>query len=376
MRLKYLEGLNSLRFFAALLVIISHANISLDKLNVYEHSSLAFLNRGGDAVDFFFTLSGFLITYLLIIELHETETISIRKFYLRRIFRIWPLYFLIVFLGFIVLGWVYPKIYKQPYFNFSIPEGLMMFFFFLPNYAAKNYIVGFLNPLWSIGVEEQFYLFWAPFVKFFRKWLLSMIVLFWTLSTAFYVLVHADFIDMAINWKDFFLTQKFYTMATGSVFAYILFYHYEWYNQSFFASKSVQLVVLLIIGGHYLIGFSFSEALFFKIILGFLYGILILNVSVLKSRLINLERPLLRYLGTISYGLYMYHMLNDYFLRLIVQKLTGMHIPPYILAPLYYILLVAATIVVAAVSYRYFERFFLRLKDQLHNSKTASATIR
>lgn len=53
MQFKYLPGLNSLRFFAAFFVVISHANISLHKLGIYTLSNLAFLNRGGDAVDFF-----------------------------------------------------------------------------------------------------------------------------------------------------------------------------------------------------------------------------------------------------------------------------------------------------------------------------------
>ena len=96
MRLKYLPGLNSLRFFAAFFVVISHANISLDKSGISPASSLAMLNRGGDAVDFFFTLSGFLITYLLITELNDTGNISIGRFYLRRVYRIWPLYYLVI----------------------------------------------------------------------------------------------------------------------------------------------------------------------------------------------------------------------------------------------------------------------------------------
>src|SRR5436190_10849402 len=99
MRLQYLPGLNALRFFAAFFVVISHAGISLYKLGLQDPGTLVFLNRGGDAVDFFFTLSGFLITYLLIVELNKTGTVSIKQFYLRRIYRIWPLYFLIVVAG-------------------------------------------------------------------------------------------------------------------------------------------------------------------------------------------------------------------------------------------------------------------------------------
>lgn len=366
MHFKYLSGLNTLRFFAAFFVIISHGNISLNKLGISKLSNLAFLNRGEDAVNFFFTLSGFLITYLLIIELKKTGTISLRQFYLRRICRIWPLYFLVVLIGFIILGFIYPKIYHRPYFTFSIPEGLAMFILFVPNYAAKNFTVGLLNPLWSIGVEEQFYLFWAPLLKVFKNKLSLMIFFFVVLSTLFYILVYRNFV-FPPNWRNFFLTQRFFAMAIGSIFAYTLYHHYDWYNRSFFVNRYTQLVILLVVALHYLVGFSFSHTLVFNIITSFLYGLLILNLSVISNKLINLERPLLTYLGVISYGLYMYHMLVDYVLRITYPKLLNLNIKNYILIPLYHILLLSGTIVIAGLSYKYFERFFLRLKNNLHN---------
>ena len=119
MKVRYLEGLNALRFFAAFFVIISHANISIYKLELAKNSELAVLNRGADAVDFFFTLSGFLISYLLITELNVTKNISIKNFYLRRVYRIWPLYFLIVFAGFLFFGLVYPVLFKERYYKSS-----------------------------------------------------------------------------------------------------------------------------------------------------------------------------------------------------------------------------------------------------------------
>lgn len=366
MQFKYLPGLNSLRFFAAFFVVISHANISLHKLGIYTLSNLAFLNRGGDAVDFFFSLSGFLITYLLIGEIHKTRTVSIRQFYLRRVFRIWPLYFLIVAIGFFLLGYVYPKMYHQPFFGFTIPEGLLMFILFVPNYAAKNFTVGLLNPLWSIGVEEQFYLFWAPMVKIFRNYLKAMIVFFLFVSTGFYVLIYNQFIKVPNNWEMFLLTQKFYAMAIGAAFGYLLYHHFDWYNKSFLATKPVQIVVLAIIVGHYIIGFPFSEMLAFKILLAVLYSLLILNVSAVTNKLINIEVPSLSYLGVISYGIYMYHMLVDYVLRMLVPRLQGLQIPSVIIIIAYYLLLLTGAIIVAGISYKYFEKYFLQIKDRLH----------
>lgn len=365
---KYLEGLNSLRFFAAFFVILSHANISLGKLGILPSQPWAFLDKGGDAVEFFFTLSGFLITYLLINEISKTGTVSIKDFYLRRVFRIWPLYFLIVAIGFVLLGVIYPTIYHKPYFEFSIAEGLLLFIFFLPNYAAKNYPVGLLNPLWSIGVEEQFYLFWAPLVKLFRKRLMPMIIGFLVVANLIYILIASMIFPIPKNILAFLLTQKFYAMATGALFGGILFYYYQAYNRSVFAKKPFQLLILGVICWHYLAGFPFSNSLVFKIIVPFLYGMLILNVSVISNKLVNLEKPRLTYLGIISYGIYMYHMVVDYLLRMVFPKLVGFGISKAILVPLYYVLITGITILIAGFSYRYFESFFLGLKKRLHSS--------
>lgn len=374
MQLKYLPGLNTLRFFAAFFVVISHANISLHKLGIYTASTLALVNRGGDAVDFFFSLSGFLITYLLLVEIKKTGTVSIRQFYLRRVFRIWPLYFLIVAIGFFVLGYVYPKIYHQPFFSFTIPEGLLMFILFVPNYAAKNFTVGLLNPLWSIGVEEQFYLFWAPLVKVFRNHIKWMIACFVLVSTSFFVILNMHVIKLPFNWEAFLLTQKFYAMAIGASFGYLLFYNFDWYNKSAFTNKAVQLLVLGIISWHYLVGFPFSEVLAFKILLAVLYCLLILNVSAVTHKLIDIENPVLSYLGVISYGIYMYHMLVDYLLRMLLPRLQPLHISNRVVIPLYYLLLLLGAIAIASLSFKYFEKYFLQIKDRLHaQNKIAAA---
>lgn len=363
---KYLKGINTLRFFAAFFVIISHANISLTRLGIYKAVNYAFLHRGEDAVDFFFTLSGFLITYLLLLEIKKTNTISIRQFYLRRMFRIWPVYFLIVITGFFIFTVVYKQIYGFSYFTFPVAKGLAYFIFFLPNYMAVNYPVGLLYPLWSIGVEEQFYLFWAPLVKFFRKNIPFFLISFTTIASILYALIANNKIVFPVNIQKFLLTQKFFMMATGSLFAYVLYKKYEWYNKSFFAWKSFQLVIVCIILWHYMIGFSFSGTLAFKITCSFLYGFLLLNVSVVTNKLFDLDKLALDYLGVISYGLYMYHMPIDYLLRTLAGKMGNM-LPANALIPLYYIILLAVTIIVAGISYKYFESYFLRIKRKLHS---------
>jgi peptidoglycan/LPS O-acetylase OafA/YrhL len=360
MEFKYLSGLNTLRFIAAFFVIISHASIS--SFYQFDKEPIACLNRGGDAVEFFFVLSGFLITYLLMQEIKKTSNVSIRDFYLRRMYRIWPLYFIIVGIGFFIFTIIFPRMYHQTYFDFSLLNGFLCFVFFIPNYITSNYIAGVLHPLWSIGVEEQFYLFWAPLVKAFKKYLLWMILFFVMASTVFYFLVYSQNIVFNKNLMAFFLTQKFYAMAIGSFYAYILYYHYDWYANSILTSKITQFVVIAILVVHYTMRFDFSHEFYFHLFITFLYGLLILNVSVIKNKLVNIERRPFVYLGVISYGLYMYHMLIDYVLRLVFPRLAAYSIPTLVLIPLYYVLLLGFTILIAALSFKYIEGFFLRLK--------------
>jgi len=352
---QYLPGLNSLRFFAASFVIASHA--SINSFYGFNKESITPLNRGGDAVEFFFTLSGFLITYLLLKEVDKTGTISISKFYLRRIFRIWPLYFLITAAGFSLFYLVYPMVYKTNYFNFSLSTGIICFILFIPNYITSNFSAGLLNPLWSIGVEEQFYLFWAPLLKLFRRVVPIAIFIFAILATLFYYLNYHQLLPFSNTFYKFFLTQKFHAMAIGSFFGYLAVRWGARYDQSFFSSKAMQLLVICLLFTHYFFNFWWSSFFLTHLVLIFLYSLFIINVSVSKRNVINLEYRPLVYLGSISYGLYMYHMLVDYLLRMVFPMLP---ITPVVLIPLYYILLFMVTIAISMLSYKYFEGFFLK----------------
>jgi peptidoglycan/LPS O-acetylase OafA/YrhL len=111
----------------------------------------------------FFSLSGLLITYLLLEEATRTGTIRIRKFYLRRILTIWPLYDLIVLLGFLLLP-LTTDLFTHPQIVASVGDSLpkvVLFLALLPNPAWVIFgIIPLMGPLWSVGVEEQFYLLW------------------------------------------------------------------------------------------------------------------------------------------------------------------------------------------------------------------------
>ena len=121
----------------------------------------------------FLVLSGFLISYLLFKEQDTTRDIGIKKFYLRRILRIWPLYFFVIGFALFVLPYVtfliYPGAVKLS-METKFYKALPLYLLFLPNYVLVSIAtIPFCSQTWSIGVEEQFYLIWPALNKLFKN---------------------------------------------------------------------------------------------------------------------------------------------------------------------------------------------------------------
>ena len=164
----YFENLDALRGIACLAVMFFHIPTYLvtDKESLFYRILsvlLSFNGQGGKiGVFFFFTLSGFLITYLLYCEKDITKSINIKNFYIRRLLRIWPLYFLIILIGFVI----YPCIVVNIGLNYIEKANLLLYISFLSNFDVlyssfpTNKILG---TIWSVAVEEQFYLIWPIF---------------------------------------------------------------------------------------------------------------------------------------------------------------------------------------------------------------------
>jgi peptidoglycan/LPS O-acetylase OafA/YrhL len=362
----YLKGLNTLRFFAAFFVIFAHGHRSLVEIKILNPSPLKVFDRGGTAVELFFTLSGFLITYLLLIEIQKTKTVDIKFFYFRRILRIWPLYFLCLAAGTFVVKMLVPRVTGQSPFHFP----LWPFLLFLPNYAAIYFKVGLLFPLWSIGIEEQFYLFWAPLVRLFRNhplplFLGGMILTCTAYCTVAFILAP----NLQTNLLDFLLTIKFHNMMIGAVFAYIFVYHRHRYTRSILASPISQVLLFAAVLYHYLVGIWPLPEVVMSILFSFIYGCIFINLSALANPITDLERQPFIYLGEISFGLYIYHMFADYGLRLAIQHIH-LHMNAIAIAAIYLTLLLMITIAIAAISHRYYEAFFLNQRKRYQPKKS------
>jgi peptidoglycan/LPS O-acetylase OafA/YrhL len=163
------------------MVIICHLELFKARSGIENSWRNWFVFEAGTAgVDFFFVLSGFLITYLLLQEIDQFGRIQLKKFYIRRILRIWPLYYLVLFVSFFAVPAA--SVFYIPGYSDQLYEGFLPKLFFsvllMPNVALFLYgEIPYASPLWSVGVEEQFYLFW-PLVVMFSKGRLKIIFAF------------------------------------------------------------------------------------------------------------------------------------------------------------------------------------------------------
>ncbi|MBI3511427.1 MAG: acyltransferase [Bacteroidetes bacterium] len=364
----YFPGLNGLRFFAALAVIITHVEMLKTMIGLRSRwNEPVFFNLGGLGVYFFFVLSGFLITYLLLSEKKQEGRISVRAFYLRRIFRIWPVYYLLIFAGFFIFPHI--SFLHLDYFQKFLPQHFWfkfgLFFFMLPNLALAMFpSVPHIGQTWSIGVEEQFYIIWPWIAKKFSnlfRVLIIFIILIVALKCAMLVLVHFIPHNYWINSiKAFIAMTKMECMAIGGLGACLLFNKKEKFLKLIYLPV-VQLSAYILIP---LLIFFTPEAiqdgihLFYSV----LFLVIIMNVSSNTKSLLKLENRVFNLLGNVSYGMYMYHMFVLVFVIRLSSFTFGLRGIEADIA--HYGLGIAGTVLISILSYYIYERTFIRMKKK------------
>lgn len=150
----HLPGLDAIRGIAAYAVVVGHIETYRGRMGYTVYDIPLFRMLGQQAIVCFFVLSGFLITYLLFLEKNSRGTINIRKFYVRRILRIWPLYYFVALLGLFVVPTflVFEPLAFQPDRDFVLTSFLYLTLFANVGLVYAGH-VAVLGPLWSIGVE-------------------------------------------------------------------------------------------------------------------------------------------------------------------------------------------------------------------------------
>ncbi len=365
---RYFEGLNALRFFAAGLVVLFHVHINQAKFDLPQLPHLPILVKGREAVLFFFTLSGFLITYLLLDERIRTGDISIPKFYMRRVLRIWPLYYIIVIFGLFFYFFLLPTIgIKYSGMNFDLGLGVLCYSLFLPNLIYGLYHVGgIIGITWSIGVEEQYYLFWAPLVKRFFHRVLPLLIIMFVLTTSVQVANEFNLFGLSKGMQKFVATLQFNFMSVGGLFAYAFYYYGErLLSLPIFTNQLLQALLLVGLATFFLFYQRGVSPVFITLILPFAFGWLILNVSSNPDRrLVRLTHPTLNWLGQISYGIYMYHYIFVYLTSFVFSKVGFLTENVILFHLLYHLMVWGLTITTAHVSYYHIESRILKLKHR------------
>lgn len=362
----YLKGITSLRFFLALSVLLTHCNQNLKSTGIYWFENHPVLYKGRFAVHCFFMLSGFLLTYLAFSEYKTIGFVDFKRFFVRRILRIFPLYYLSVFLGYLTLGYLFPYFMGENYFNFEISEGIFYQIFMLPNFAYTLYNenLGALTSLWSIGVEEQFYLFF-PFIcficfknKFTILRLSLLLIMYYLVYTYFYNILYFDSEEYR-HISSFLYTLKFQYMLLGGVFA-LLYYHYNSFinkiSSFYFINYLVYAMVLLLFISDY---FEFHDVLSSLLFCVFI-TVLINPFNSTKV----FDHPVFEYLGKIAFGIYIFHPFVSYPLRYLMVNNNLFSSTIQTFPFLYYLIELFITILIASISYIYYERRFLKLKSR------------
>ena len=300
----YFPELDGLRFFAFLLVFMNHHPL-FTKIPY-----LTFLHSyGWIGVDLFFVLSAFLFTKLLIAEFYKTKTVNFKKFYIRRIFRIWPIYFLLVIFSIVLYLFLKKSIDTNIGFRifglFTFTDNIMSA---LHGYNPLPYTAH----LWTIAYEEQFYVF-IPLIIILlvrttlKRKLISLILIFLMFNVFRFIMIannathpaiwvlpvtHFESILLGIvmGFGGFnFLLKRMSSLVIGLIgilFFVLLLLLPNLENISYWLTLSYTFI-----------GISTSMILFS-----------VLNSAYLKK---IFSHKIFVFLGKRSYGLYLYHLLGN-----------------------------------------------------------------
>jgi len=289
---------------------------------------------------------------------------------MRRILRIWPLYYLLIVLAFFVLPHFLEVGGAENVLKTAFWPKLLLFIFFLPNLALKVVpVVPFASQAWSIGTEEQFYLVWPWLLKRFRRFLsllLAGIPVVLILGRKLLVvlcdrLAPGHLQHAGILLGRFLDTFNIEFMAIGGLGAWLLFENKK-------KILSVLFHPAFQIGLYATILFSLATGLFGHVKVRYLFNamlftLLILNLAGNKNTLLKLESKGFRFLGKISYGLYMFHPLCFYLIFYSSRQFLpsmGIALGNTFLYPTVFLL----TIGMSWLSYEFFEKYFLRKKNR------------
>ncbi len=352
---KYYTQLDSLRGYAVLGVLLSH----------WIHIPIVMNSAAGNfGVNMFFVISGFLITEILYNDMDagKTNGYILKKFYWRRALRIFPIYYLVCFATYFAnfddareLFW-YNISYTTNFYNFFTGDGVSGSFFHI----------------WSLCVEEQFYLIWPAIVLFTRNKKFNTILITIGIAIGLRALVWAVNMDHGHMFSYRMTPSCFDAFGLGALLAYTKKYKPDWLRKML-SYKFVPVVAAIV---YLLYCYRFSSLDFFgdvlyrldvAIISFYLIGYAVFEV---KKEYFLLNIPLIRHIGIVSYGVYLYHVFIAHMLEDKVTELLHSisfiesSVLKYNLYLIKFPLYVAITVLLATISYKLFESKILKYKTK------------
>jgi peptidoglycan/LPS O-acetylase OafA/YrhL len=362
----YFPHLDGLRFLAFFYVFMYHCYFAVPEIGKDNPFYLVFhkLWENGDlGVNFFFTLSGFLITYLILVEEKVNGSFSIKSFYWRRTLRIWPLYFATLVFGYFIFQLLLDLV------NAGIEEhaNIWYYVFFLGNFNSiinGDPLSGTLSVLWSLAIEEQFYLFWPILLLIFKRSRLALFILLLLISLVF----------RGINFQNHTLIfyHTFSVMSDLVIGAWLAWWSFtKSLKQEESDSLSKKYSVLI-----YLLGLTlilFRKELFVapilvmleRLIFSLFFAFIIFDQTFAKTSLLKIGSfEKISFWGKFTYGLYCLHIPAMVFTEGFAMMgeihesawwvFYGKTISTFLLS-----------LIFCRLSFRYLERPFLRLKEAL-----------
>lgn len=362
----YFANLDGIRAVACLMVFVAHIWDYLNnRQSIHPAESWVYTNfidgLGTTGVCLFFVLSGFLITTLLLREKEARGTISLKNFYARRILRIWPVFFLVVFLGFVVVPLVSG--------NFSANETgkhLPWYLLFVNNFdQIATGFTGFgndsLGVLWSVAVEEQFYLLWPIVILFTNKRWFGFIIVLIMFASAIFRKLNVTNTDII----TFHTLSVMSDLAIGSLSAWTYLYRQE-NNSTRRRIINYFLLIILLLLNKILLNEP-ENAFLGRFFLAAFFGFLIEDQVRNETGWLRFSSAKwLSKFGIITYGFYCFHL----FVIMGMQKLNavlGIKSLSTVVFTAEAIAVFLITTAICIVSYRYFEQPILRLKHRFES---------
>ncbi len=368
----FFKNLDALRFVAFLFIFLGHALDTDSELirnsDIYGWVKNYVYIFGQTGFSFAFVLSSYINTWVILEERQNAGHFKPWLYYVRRAIRIWPLYFLVLFIGFVVLPFGM-ELMNQPYQEVTNPWYFILFVgnFFLIEHGWTHSPI--ISVLWSVSVEEQFYIFWPFLLIVFRKrekWLFALLLVIFALTT-----VHYYGTDTNLWFHTLFLLGD---ITLGAVFAFISFHR----NWGFERLQNLSRNTIIGIYGLFLVSLLLYRQIFdlllpdtINLIIEKMFYAVILSYFIFeqnfgKNSFFKFGKlKTLTYLGVISYGLFCFHEIG---LLIGNQMLIQTSLESNIWAFLILKPLIAFAIIlpISHLSWNFFEKPLLKLKRHFY----------